>query len=50
MASNYNSRLLPAEVLIKDGESYLIRKRQEFDDLLTNQVEAPIFKAERVSS
>lgn len=50
MASNYNSRLLPAEVLIKDGESYLIRQRQEFDDLLTNQVEAPIFKAERVSS
>lgn len=44
MASNYNSRLLPAEVLIKDNKSYLIRERQKFDDLLRNQVEAPIFE------
>lgn len=40
MASNYNSRLLPAEVLIKDGQDYLIRKRQEFSSLLQDQVEA----------
>lgn len=38
MASNYNSRLLPAEVMVKDNKSYLIRKRQVFEDLLTNQV------------
>ncbi len=35
MASNYNSRLLPAEVLIEEsGETRLIRKRQEWRDLL----------------
>jgi diaminopimelate decarboxylase len=39
MASNYNSRYKPAEVLVKDGEAFLIRKRDEFDDLLRNQVE-----------
>lgn len=40
MSSNYNSRYKPAEVLVKDGEAYLIRKRDEFDDLLKNQIEA----------
>jgi len=39
MSSNFNSRLKPAEVLIKDGEALLIRKRDEFDDLLKNQIE-----------
>ncbi len=39
MSSNFNSRLKPAEVLVKDGEALLIRKRDEFDDLLKNQVE-----------
>ena len=39
MSSNFNSRLKPAEVLVKDGEALLIRKRDEFDDLLKNQIE-----------
>ena len=39
MASNYNSRFKPAEVLIKDGKAKLIRKRDEFKDLLSNQIE-----------
>jgi diaminopimelate decarboxylase len=39
MSSNFNSRLKPAEVLIKDGEPHLIRKRDEFEDLLRNQIE-----------
>ncbi|MBS4063661.1 MAG: diaminopimelate decarboxylase [Chitinophagaceae bacterium] len=39
MSSNYNSRYKPAEVLVKDGKAQLIRKRQEWDDLLRNQVE-----------
>lgn len=39
MSSNFNSRLKPAEVLVKDGKPLLIRKREEFDDLLKNQVE-----------
>jgi len=38
MASNYNSRYRPAEVLMYQGEDYLIRKREEFSDLLHNQV------------
>jgi len=40
MSSNFNSRLKPAEVLVKDGKAMLIRKRDEFEDLLRNQVEA----------
>jgi len=39
MSSNFNSRLKPAEVLVKDDEAYLIRKRDVFEDLLRNQVE-----------
>ncbi len=39
MASRFNSRLLPAEVLVTDGKGQLIRKRDEFDNLLANQVE-----------
>ena len=42
MASNYNSRLRPAEVLIHGGKAHLIRKRETLDDLLRNQVEAEI--------
>ena len=39
MSSNFNSRLKPAEVMFKDGKAHLIRKRDEFDDLLRNQIE-----------
>src|SRR5690606_390434 len=39
MASNYNSRLRPPEVLVLDGKAHLIRKREEFDDLLKDQIE-----------
>lgn len=38
MASNYNSRYRPAEVLIHNDSYHLIRKRETFDDLITNQV------------
>jgi len=34
MASNYNRRLLPAEVLVDHGSPVLIRRRQTLDDLL----------------
>ena len=34
MASNYNNRLRPAEVLIKDEEPKLIRRREKPEDLL----------------
>lgn len=39
MSSNFNSRLKPAEVMIKDGQAFVIRERDEFEDLLRNQVE-----------
>ena len=39
MSSNFNSRLKPAEVLVQNGEAQLIRKRDEFEDLLRNQIE-----------
>jgi diaminopimelate decarboxylase len=39
MSSNFNSRLKPAEVLVKEGKAMLIRKRDEFEDLLKNQLE-----------
>jgi diaminopimelate decarboxylase len=39
MASNYNSRLRPAEVMVHEGKAHLIRKRETLDDLLSNQVE-----------
>ena len=40
MASNYNSRYKPAEILVKGGEALLIRKRDEFEDLIRNQITA----------
>ena len=39
MSSNYNSRFRPAEVLVHKGKDYLIRKRENMEDLLRNQVE-----------
>ena len=38
MASNFNSRYRPAEVMVKEGKSFLIRRRETFEDLLRNQV------------
>ena len=48
MASNYNSRFRPAEVLIYKGQPYLIRQRETMEDLLRNQVETSIFEKEVV--
>ncbi len=39
MASNYNSRFRPAEVLVHKGQDFLIRKRETMEDILRNQVE-----------
>ncbi len=38
MASNYNLRLRPAEVLVKDKKYFLIRKRETFKDLIRREV------------
>jgi diaminopimelate decarboxylase len=37
MASNYNSRPRPAEVLVYEGKPHLIRQRETFEDLLRGQ-------------
>ncbi|MBC6401464.1 MAG: diaminopimelate decarboxylase [Ekhidna sp.] len=42
MASNYNSRLRPAEVMLLDGKNYLIKRRETLEDLLRTQVETEI--------
>ncbi len=38
MASNYNSNPIPAVVLVKDGKSDLIVKRQSYEDIIANAV------------
>ncbi len=37
MASNYNSRYRPAEVMLYNNDDYLIRERETFEDLIKNQ-------------
>ncbi|QFZ53401.1 diaminopimelate decarboxylase [Oceanihabitans sp. IOP_32] len=39
MASNYNSRYRPAEVLWYNNKAHLIRKRETFEDIINNQIE-----------
>ena len=39
MSSNYNSRFRPAEVLVHNGKDHLIRRRENMEDLLRNQLE-----------
>ncbi len=39
MASNYNSRYRPAEVLWYKNKAHLIRKRETFEDITKNQIE-----------
>jgi diaminopimelate decarboxylase len=37
MSSNYNSKPLAAEVLVRDGHPHLIRSRQTFEDLIRGE-------------
>ena len=39
MASNYNSRLRPPEVLVVNGEAKLIRRRETLEDLIACEVD-----------
>jgi diaminopimelate decarboxylase len=38
MASNYNSRPKPAEVIVKDGEARVIRQRENLGDLISREI------------
>ena len=44
MASNYNSRYRPAEVLVHEGQAHLIRRRETMEDLLGTQVDVDVLK------
>lgn len=51
MASNYNSRFRPAEVLWYNNKAHLIRKRETFEDIIHNQIEVDFStKKEKVAS
>lgn len=48
MASNYNSRFRPPEVLWHKGKAILIRERETFEDLIKNQVDVKdLFTSQR---
>ena len=42
MASNYNSRYRPAEVLVYKGNDYLIRERETIEDIVNKQMDVSI--------
>lgn len=48
MASNYNSRFRPAEVLVHEGQAHLIRRRETMEDILRNQVEVDVLAGQKV--
>lgn len=50
MASNYNSRFRPPEVLWHEGKAILIRERETFDDLIKHQVDVKDLFAIKVIS
>lgn len=47
MASNYNSRARPAEVLVYNGQAHLIRRRETLEDLLHGQIEPDLSGSEK---
>jgi diaminopimelate decarboxylase len=38
MSSNYNSRLRPAEALVRKDKVFIIRRREGFQDLIRNEI------------
>ena len=44
ISNQCNARLRPAEVLVHQNEAYLIRKREELEDLYRNEVQLDLFK------
>jgi diaminopimelate decarboxylase len=39
MSNQYNSRLRPAEVYIRDGNAFLIRERETLEDIVRNEID-----------
>jgi len=50
MASNYNSRFRPAEVLVHQGQHFLVRKREDINDILRNQIEVEAFQPNKAEA
>jgi len=48
MSSNYNARYRPAEVLVHQGQDYLIRRRETLDDLTRTLVEVDVMASNGV--
>ena len=44
MASNYNARERPAEVMIHEGRAHLVRRRERFEDIVGTQVSSGVFE------
>lgn len=42
MASNYNSRTLPIEILVEGSQARVVRRRQTMDDILISEKEAMV--------
>ena len=40
MASNYNTRMLPVEILVDGSDSRIVRPRQTIDDILASEISA----------
>jgi len=38
MSTNYNSRPRVAEVLVKESQMFVIRKREDYEDLIRGEV------------
>jgi diaminopimelate decarboxylase len=46
MASNYNSRPRPAEVLVDGDRFAVITRRESYDDLTRNELAVPDWRSE----
>ena len=42
MASNYNTRTMPAEILVDGSEAYVVRERQTLEDLVRGEYVPPV--------
>ena len=50
MASNYNSRVRPAEILVVDDKAHLIRERETVEDLMRGTVQLDLFQEDAKTS
>jgi len=44
MASNYNSRPRPCEIMVKENKFFIIRKREAYEDLIRGEIIPDFFQ------